>query len=79
MDLKINRKGGQTEWGLGLSDNNLLGTGKTLEVGYESEIDRDQATLGYGDGNLFGSRVSMRALLANASAEVANLAAQARV
>jgi hypothetical protein len=36
-------------------------------VGYESEIDRDQATLGYGDGNLFGSRVSMRALLANAS------------
>ena len=36
-------------------------------MGYESEIDRDQATLGYGDGNLFGSRVSMRALLANAS------------
>jgi hypothetical protein len=67
LDLKINRKGGETEWGLGLSDNNLFGTGKTLEVGYESEIDRDQATLGYGDGNLFGSRVSMRALLANAS------------
>ena len=67
LDLKINRKGGATEWGLGLSDNNLFGTGKTLQVGYESEIDRDQATLGYGDGNLFGSRVSMRALLANAS------------
>jgi outer membrane protein assembly factor BamA len=67
FDLKLNRKGGETEWGLGLSDNNLFGTGKTLEVGYESEIDRDQSTLGYADGNLLGSRVSMRALLANAS------------
>ena len=67
FDLKLNRKGGETEWGLGLSDNNLFGTGKTLEVGYESEIDRDQTTLGYADGNLLGSRVSMRALLANAS------------
>jgi hypothetical protein len=67
MDLKLNRKGGETEWGLGLSDNNLLGTGKTLEVGYESEIDRDQWTLGYGDGNVFGSRVRLRALIADAS------------
>jgi outer membrane protein assembly factor BamA len=67
FDLKLNRKGGETEWGLGLSDNNLFGTGKTLEVGYESEIDRDQATLGYADGNVFGSRVQMRALIANAS------------
>jgi hypothetical protein len=67
MDLKLNRKGGKTEWGLGLSDNNLLGTGKTLDVGYESEIDRDQWTLGYGDGNVFGSRVRLRALLANTS------------
>ncbi len=67
LDLKLNRKGGETEWGLGLSDNNLFGTGKTLDVGYESEIDRDQTTLGYADGNLFGSRARMRALLANAS------------
>ena len=67
LDLKLNHKGGETEWGLGLSDNNLFGTGKTLEVGYESEIDRDQATLGYGDGNVLGSRVRLRALLANAS------------
>ena len=44
LDLKLNRSGGQTEWGIGLSDENLFGTGKTLEVAYESEIDRDQAT-----------------------------------
>jgi hypothetical protein len=67
LDLKLNRKGGETEWGIGLSENNLFGTGKTLEVGYESEIDRDQALLGYSDGNVFGSRVSLRALLSNAS------------
>jgi hypothetical protein len=67
FDLKLDHKGGQTEWGIGLSENNLFGTGKTLEVGYESEIDRDQWRLGYGDGNVFGSRVRLHALLANAS------------
>ena len=52
LDLKLNRKGGETEWGIGLSDNNLLGTGKTLEFAYESDIDRDQTLLGYSDGNV---------------------------
>jgi hypothetical protein len=67
LDLSLNRTGGQTEWGIGLSDENLLGTGKTLEVAYESEIDRDQWLLGYADGNVFGSRVRLRTLLSNAS------------
>lgn len=67
FDLKLDHKGGQTEWGIGLSENNLFGTGKTLEAGYTSEIDRDQWRLGYGDGNVFGSRVRLRALFANAS------------
>ena len=61
LDLKLNRSGGQTEWGIGLSDGNLFGTGKTLEIGYESEIDRDEALLGYSDGNVFGSRVQLSA------------------
>jgi hypothetical protein len=67
FDLSLNRKGGETEWGIGLSDSNLFGTGKTVEIGRESEIDRDQTTLGYGDGNLFGTRVQLNALLADAS------------
>ena len=67
LDLSLSRSGGQTEWGIGLSDSNLFGTGKTFEIGYESEIDRDQALLGYSDGNVFGSRVQLTALLANAS------------
>jgi outer membrane protein assembly factor BamA len=67
LDLKLNHTGGQTEWGIGLSDENLLGTGKTLEVGYQSEIDRDQWLLGYADRNVFGSRVRLSALFSNAS------------
>lgn len=67
LEAKLNHKGGETEWGIGLSDNNLFGSGKTLQIGYESEIDRDQALLGYSDGNVFGSRVRLRAVLANAS------------
>jgi hypothetical protein len=67
FDLKLNRKGGHTEWGIGLSDNNLLGTGKTLEVVHESEIDRDHTALGYVDGNVFGSRVQLRTSFRNAS------------
>jgi hypothetical protein len=67
MDLKLNRKGGETEWGIGLSDNNLFGTGKTVEVSYESEIDRDEWALGYADGNVLGSRARLRARLANTS------------
>ncbi len=67
LDLKLNRKGGETEWGIGLSDSNLFGTGKTLELGYSSEIDRDEISLGYADGNVFGSRVRLNAALANLS------------
>jgi outer membrane protein assembly factor BamA len=66
LDLKLNRKGGQTEWGIGLSDNNLLGTGKTLELSHLNEIDRDQTLLGYADGNVLGSRVRLAAVVANA-------------
>lgn len=67
LDLKLNRTGGETEWGIGLSDSNLLGTGKTLEIGYSSEIDRDETLLGYADGNVFGSRVRLNAVLADLS------------
>lgn len=67
LDLKLNRTGGETEWGIGLSDSNLFGTGKTLELGYSSEIDRDEISLGYADGNVFGSRVRLSAALANLS------------
>jgi outer membrane protein assembly factor BamA len=67
FDLKLNHKGGETEWGIGLSDNNLVGTGKTFEISHESEIDRDHTAVGYGDSNVFGSRVRLRTSFRNAS------------
>lgn len=67
LDAKLNRKGGETEWGLGLSDSNLLGTGKTLEISHSSEIDRDETLLGYSDANVRGSRVRLSTALADTS------------
>jgi len=66
-DLKLSRSGGETEWGVGLSDGNLLGTGKELRVSYASKIDRDEIFLGYSDANVLNSRVRLNAVLANAS------------
>ena len=66
-DLKLSRSGGENEWGVGLSDGNLFGTGKSLTIGYSSDIDRDEAELGYGDANVFGSRVRLAATVTNAS------------
>ena len=66
-DLKLSRSGGENEWGIGLSDGNLFGTGKSLTVSYTSDVDRDETDLGYGDANVFGSRVRLGATLANAS------------
>jgi outer membrane protein assembly factor BamA len=67
FDLKLNRKGGQTEWGVGIEDNNLFGTGKTLAISHLREIDRDQTQLGYSDPNVLGSRVRLATSLSNAS------------
>ena len=67
LDLKLNHTGGKTEWGIGISDNNLLGTGRTFELSHESEIDRDHTAVGYADNNVFGSRVRLRTSFRDAS------------
>jgi hypothetical protein len=66
-DIKLSRSGGENEWGIGLSDGNLLGTGKELTVSYSSDVDRDETFLSYGDANVLDSRVRLGAVLANAS------------
>jgi hypothetical protein len=66
-DLKFSRSGGENEVGIGLSDGNLLGTGKSLTVSYTSDVDRDETFFGYGDANVFNSRVRLNADLATAS------------
>lgn len=66
-DVSLSRSGGVNEWGVGLSDGNLLGTGKQLTVSYESNVDRDETFLSYGDANVFDSRVHLNAAIANGS------------
>jgi hypothetical protein len=66
-DLKLSRSGGENEWAIGMSDGNLLGTGKQLTARYSSDVDRDETYLSYGDSNVFDSRVRLGAVLANAS------------
>jgi outer membrane translocation and assembly module TamA len=66
-DVKLSRSGGENEWGVGMSDGNLFGTGKSLTVSYASDVDRDETFLGYADGNVMSSRVVLNTVFANAS------------
>ena len=66
-DLRFSRSGGKNEFGVGMSDGNLLGTGKSLTVSYKSNVDRDETYVGYGDPNVFNTRVRLNAIIANAS------------
>jgi outer membrane protein assembly factor BamA len=66
-EFKLNRKGGATEYGIGMADNNLFGTGKDVTIKYLSGVDRDETVLGYTDANLAGSRVRLGAWASDAS------------
>ena len=65
--LKLNHAGGASEWGIAMTDRNLLGTGREVQVSYKSLIDRDETLLMYGDSNVLGSRVRLNAVFADAS------------
>jgi hemolysin activation/secretion protein len=56
----VSRSGGENRFGFGVSDPNILGTGKTLSMGFESDEDRRGTTFYYRDPNLFGSRWQLR-------------------
>jgi len=60
-DLKLSRTGGENEFGIGLSEDNLFGRGKSMTLSYESNVDRDIRFFGYRDANLFGSRKQLNA------------------
>lgn len=66
-DIKLSRTGGENEFGLGLTEDNLLGLGKSMTLSYESNVDRDMRFFGYRDANLFGSRKQLSASIVDAS------------
>ncbi len=66
-DLKLSRTGGENEFGIGLSEDNLFGRGKSMTLSYESNVDRDIRFFGYRDANLFGSRKQLNATIVDMS------------
>jgi hypothetical protein len=54
--LNLARSGGENEVSIGISDSNLLGTGKALGVGYQRDVDRRGINLDYSDPNIGDSR-----------------------
>jgi hypothetical protein len=66
-ELKLSRSGGENEYGIGITDDNLLGFGKTLSVLFSSAVDRDERLFGYGDANVGGSRTRLNLSFADTS------------
>lgn len=66
-DLKLSRSGGENEYGIGITDDNLFGLGKRLTVAYESDVDRDERLFAFSDPNVRGSRTRLDVSLADTS------------
>jgi hypothetical protein len=58
-DLRLSRSGGKSKYTVGMSDSNLLGTGKKVTALHSSNVDRNETELGYTDANVRGSRVTL--------------------
>jgi outer membrane protein assembly factor BamA len=66
-DIKFSRSGGETEYGIGISEDNLFGRGKSLAASFSSDVDRDEALIGYSDRNVKGTRTRLDVGFANTS------------
>jgi len=60
LDLGVgaSRAGGHNTGHLSLKEENFLGTGIKLGVGYTSDVDRSGTTFEFGDNNILGSRAA---------------------
>lgn len=57
--LDFTREGGDSSFGIGLSDPNVFGLGREVSVGYTSDEEREGFDVSYHDPNVAGSRVSL--------------------
>ncbi len=58
-DIRLSRSGGKNKYTIGISDSNMLGTGKKVTALHSSNVDRNETQLGYTDANVRGSRVTL--------------------
>lgn len=54
--VKVGRSGGENSYGVGLEDDNFLGTGKSLKVDRRHNVDRDSNLFHFFDPAIGGSR-----------------------
>lgn len=58
-ELRLSHNGGKSKYTIGVTDDNLLGTGKKVTVQHSSNVDRNETSLGYRDAHVRGSRVTL--------------------
>jgi outer membrane protein assembly factor BamA len=63
--LDFGRTGGESSFGIGLSDPNVLGTGRGAGVRYANDEDRSGVGVYYEDPNAFGTRTELDLLIEN--------------
>jgi hypothetical protein len=54
--LSFSRSGGANRSSVEFEDSNLLGTGKSIDVGHSSDVDRSSSFIRWNDPNVFGTR-----------------------
>ena len=52
----FSRSGGADAFGFDISDSNFLGTGKSLEIGHSTNVDRSSSFVAWTDPNILGGR-----------------------
>ena len=57
--LALERTGSENQVGFGITENNLLGSGKYIALGYEKDRDRRGIAFAFGDPNIGDSRWAM--------------------
>ncbi|HSN18105.1 MAG TPA: hypothetical protein VLV87_07830 [Gammaproteobacteria bacterium] len=67
FDLSFSHVGGQSNVGASFEDVNFLGTGKTLSIGHQTDIQRSSNQLSYQDPALLGSRWTLATTYAHLS------------
>lgn len=66
-ELSVSRTGGENKSRVALSEQNLLGHGSAVRIGYEENVDRDSTSLEFFDRNLLKSRTGLFLRLVDSS------------
>ena len=59
-DLSFGRSGGSSKSSVGITDNNIFGTGNRGSLSFKSNADRDSITLAFKNDNLAGKHLELR-------------------